>query len=51
MNGYVKCFDENKYTSFLIKDGDLLKKYDKIWDKATIVGNRFHSEPVYNKKM
>ena len=29
MNGYVKCFDENKYTSFLIKDGDLLKNMIK----------------------
>ena len=37
--------------SFLIKDNELLEKYNKIWDK---VSNRikkgFDIEPVYNEK-
>ena len=28
-SGYVKCFDETKYMSFLIKDEELLKAYSK----------------------
>ena len=36
MNGYAKRFDETKYMSFLIKNDELLKKYNKVWVK---VGN------------
>ena len=32
MSGYIKCFDETKYISSLIKDRKLLKGYDTIWD-------------------
>ena len=27
---YVKCFDETKYMSFLIKDEELLEVYNRI---------------------
>ena len=35
MSGYVKCFDETKYISSLIKDSKLLKQYDTIWDRIS----------------
>ena len=31
MGTYRKDFDETKHISFLIKDDELLKKYNKIW--------------------
>ena len=34
MNAYRKDFKETKYMSFLIKDDELLKKYNKIWKKG-----------------
>ena len=35
----------------LIKDKELLGKYNKIWDKATnSVKKVFDGEPVYNEK-
>ena len=37
MNAYRKDFDETKYMSFLIKDDELLKKYNKIWKKVKIL--------------
>ena len=33
MNGYVKYFYDNKTTSFLADDKELLKEYTKIWEK------------------
>ena len=30
-------FDETKYMSFLIKDSELLEKYNDIWDKVSKV--------------
>ena len=35
MNGYKKRFDKTNYMSFLIKDNELLEKYNKIWDKIS----------------
>ena len=33
MNGYIKYFKNGvKNMSFLIKDEEVWKKYDKIWD-------------------
>ena len=33
-SGYVKRFDEKtKWMYYLIKDNDLLEKYNAIWDK------------------
>ena len=35
---------------FLIENGDLLEKYNTIWDKVSAdIKNTFDSEPVYNK--
>ena len=35
---------------FLIKDDDLMKKYNTIWDKVIAdFKKEFDSEPVYNK--
>ena len=32
--GYRKDFEETKFTSFLIKDDELLEKYNEVWEKA-----------------
>ena len=51
MSAYRKDFDETKYTSFLIKDDELLKKYNKIWKKVkNSLKKEYDSEPVYNEK-
>ena len=34
MSAYRRDFDETKHMSFLIKDDELLKKYNKIWKKV-----------------
>ena len=39
MTAYREDFDETKYISFLIKDNDLLEKYNEIWDKVLALGN------------
>ena len=34
MNGYVKYFENgDKSMSFVVRDDDVLDKYNKIWDK------------------
>ena len=49
MNAYRRDFDETEYMSFLIKDGELLEKYNEIWEKLkNIIQKGFDSEPVYN---
>ena len=35
-SAYRKDFDETKYISFLIKDDELLEKYNEIWEKIRI---------------
>ena len=51
MSAYRKDFDEIKYMSFLIKDDELLEKYDKILEKVkSSLKKEFDSEPVYNEK-
>ena len=35
MTGYRKHFDETKCIRFLIKDDELLEKYNKIWDQVS----------------
>ena len=50
MSANRKGFDENKYISFLIKDDELLEKYNKILEKVkNIIKKEFDSEPVYNE--
>ena len=48
--GYRKDFEETKFTSFLIKDDELLEKYNEVWEKAKDPKREFDSKPVYNKK-
>ena len=51
MSAHRKDFDETKYMSFFIKDDELLKKYNEIWEKVkNSLKKEFDSEPVYNKK-
>ena len=49
MNRYIKYFGNGeKNMSFLIKNDEMWKKYDKIWDVIKDkLGIKFHSEPVY----
>ena len=51
MSPYRRKFDETKYMSFLIKDDELSKKYNGIWEKVkNNIKKEFDSEPVYNEK-
>ena len=52
MNAYIKCFGSGgKNMSFIIKDDDVLDKYDEIWDKIKGKLNiKFHSIPDYDEK-
>ena len=51
MNGYIKYFENGgKNMSFFIKDGEVWKKYEQIWN---VIKNKLaikiHGEPVYDK--
>ena len=51
MSAYRGKFDETEYMSFLIKDDELLQKYNEIWEKVrNSTEKEFNSEPVYNEK-
>ena len=53
MIDYVKNFDSNKAMPFKVGDNNLLKMYNKIWEKISNLMNiEFDSEPIYgdNKK-
>ena len=60
MNGYVKCFDDNKTMPFLADDTssglgesrkEFLKEYTKVWEKIRdLIGKKFDAEPVYDDK-
>ena len=42
---------KTKYVSFLIKDNELLEKYNEIWEKVkNSIKNELDSEPVYNEE-
>ena len=51
MNGYIKYFENGcKNMSFLIKDEEVLDKYEQIWDVIkTKLSINFHSEPIYDE--
>ena len=40
MSAYRRDFNETKYMSFLIKDHELLEKYNETWDKAVFLYNK-----------
>ena len=45
MCGYIKYFENSgKNMYFMVKDDNVLDKYNKIWDNI-----KFHSMPVYDK--
>ena len=51
MSAHRRDFDETKIISLLVKDNELLEKYNEIWDKScSTVEKGFYNEPVYNKK-
>ena len=52
MSGYIKYFKNGgKNMSFVIKDDDVLDKYNEIWDKIKGKLNiKFHNMPVYDEK-
>ena len=51
MSQYRRDFDETKCISFLIKDDELLEKYNKILDKVSnSMKKTFDSEPLYIEK-
>ena len=35
MSSYKRDFDETIYMSFLIKNDELLEKYNEVWDKVS----------------
>ena len=48
MTGYVRKFNENLTISFRVKDKQLLKKYNNIWEKVEkLMKIDFESKPVY----
>ena len=48
MTGYVRKFNENSAMSFRVKDKQLLKNYNKIWEKVEkLMKIDFESKPVY----
>ena len=48
MTGYAKNFDENATMSFRVNDKQLLKNYNKIWEKVEkLMKKDFESKPVY----
>ena len=48
MIAYRINLDESKYMSFLIKDDELLEKYNETWEKVSkSIKKEFDSEPVY----
>ena len=49
MSGYIKYFEnECKNMSFLIKDNEVWKEYQQIWDMIKDkLGIKFQSESVY----
>ena len=52
VTGYIKYFENGgKNMSFVIKDDDVLDKYNEIWDKIKeTLSIKFHSMPVYDEK-
>ena len=52
MSGYIEYFENGgKNISFVIKDDDVLDKYNEIWDKIKRKLNiKFHGMLVYDEK-
>ena len=51
MRACRRDFDETKYMPFLIKDNELLEKYNEIWEKVSkSIKKELVSKPIYNEK-
>ena len=52
MSGYIKWFENvGKNMFFVIKDDDVLDKYNEVWNKIKMKLNiKFHSMSVYDEK-
>ena len=51
MSAYKIDFEKTEYMYFLIKDNQLLEKYNEIWGVVSdVIKKGFHSEPVYKEK-
>ena len=51
MKGYGFSFKDTKYISFVIKNNQLLEKYNKNWSKlSNIMGKAFPNSLVIEKK-
>ena len=52
MSGYIKWFENvGKNMFFVIKDDDVLDKYNEVWNKIKMKLNiKFYSMPVYDEK-
>ena len=51
ISGYIKYFENGKNMSFVIKDDDVLDKYNEIWDKIKMdLNKKLHSMPVHDEK-
>ena len=53
ISAYVKGYEgEESSMKFLIKDDDLLKKYNDIWNKVSYsIQQKLNCKPIYNKKV
>ena len=51
MSGYIKYFENGgNNMSFMVKDDQVLNKYNKIWDKIKEkLSTKFHSMPAYDR--
>ena len=51
LSAYRRDFHKTKYISFMIKDDELLERYNKILEKiSNSIKTEFDSEPLYNEK-
>ena len=52
MNAYISCFENGgKHMPFVVKEDDVLEKYNEIWNKIKKTLNiKFHSMHVYDEK-
>ena len=52
MAAYRRDFVETKYISFLIKDNELIEKYNEMWDNVSnIIKRGFDIEPITIKNI
>ena len=52
MSAHKRDFDETKYVSFLIKDHELLEKFNELWEKVrNSFKKEFDSKPVCNENI